>query len=843
MAPKKQQVDDLDFLEQFQAEKPAGEVPVNPKKKKTKKKKAADEDDTPTAPTPDPPVAKSKAKAKAKGKGAQAAKLLQERQRLMEEAERENQRLEEELRRQEEEEERLEAERLRLIAEAAQKVKDQKRAEKLKKREEEEARRKKKAQAIVVKPKRRPQKQEPVETTVEPVAPVAEASEENWETWLDEVDGTKEQLDLERRLAEETRLAAEKLQLEQEAAALRRREQQLMLEQVTDAKERKRIDEPRRHFEFNSKLRSPICCILGHVDTGKTKLLDKIRATNVQGHEAGGITQQIGATFFPREALERQVRKVDTEMPLELPGLLIIDTPGHESFNNLRDRGSSLCDIAILVIDIMHGLEPQTIESLNMLKAKKCPFIIALNKMDRLFSWQEVEWAPIRSSFALQQPAVNEEFQKRLDETMLQLNEQGMNVNLYYNNSDIRGTLNLVPTSAMTGEGVPDLLYNLCNLTQKMMAKSIAYSDEFRCTVLEVKHMQGMGCTIDVVLVQGTLREGDELVVCGLNTAIVTTVRALLTPQPLKEIREKGEYINHREIRAAMGVRVVAHGLENAVAGTSVLKRHPGDDLEQLQLDVMEDMTHIFGSVDRTGEGVYVMASTLGSLEALLQFLKDCKIPVNGVNLGACHKADVIKASTMIERGRPDLAVILAFDIKITEDAHNEAKAKDVTIFSADIIYHLFDSFTAFRKEVQEQRKAGNAAKAIFPCLVQILPNMIFNSRNPIVVGVSVNEGTLRVNTPLSVKSRDGGMYSLGIVSSIKHRDNKVDSAKKGQEVSISISGNTTATAGRHFNEGDVLCSAISRQSIDCLKEFFRDEMTKADWKLVVQLKKIFKIE
>lgn len=458
------------------------------------------------------------------------------------------------------------------------------------------------------------------------------------------------------------------------------------------------------------RLRSPILCIMGHVDTGKTKLLDKIRRTNVQDREAGGITQQIGATFFPRENLLAQCKKVDAKLELKVPGLLIIDTPGHASFNNLRKRGSSLCDIAILVIDIMHGLEPQTKESLQMLRQRKCPFVVALNKIDRLYGWAVMEWAPVLRTMKAQKKHTKEEFKTRAERCLLELTEdQGLNCSLYWENDDFRRNVSVVPTSAITGEGIPDLLTLVVKLTQELMQKKIVLDKKtIECTVLEVKAIEGLGTTVDVVLVSGVLHEGDTICLCGMSGPIVTTIRALLTPHPMRELRVKGEYIHHEKIYAAMGVKIAAPGLEEAVAGTQLfVVQNPNDqdEIERLKDEVQEDMGSIFKSIDKTKEGVYVVASTLGSLEALLDFLKESNIPVNGISIGTVFKLDVKKASTMRERGREEYSVILAFDVKIDADAEKEAKLLGVKIFSADIIYHLFDNFTKHLADFKEEQR------------------------------------------------------------------------------------------------------------------------------------------
>ena len=497
-------------------------------------------------------------------------------------------------------------------------------------------------------------------------------------------------------------------------------------------------------------LRSPICCILGHVDTGKTKLLDKIRQTNVQEGEAGGITQQIGATYFPLSALQDKTKNIKEEFEWMIPGLLVIDTPGHESFTNLRSRGSSLCNIAILVVDIMHGLEPQTLESLDLLRRRKSPFIVALNKIDRLYGWKACPDMPVRDSLAQQSKGTIKEFEERVEKTILAFAEQGLNSCLYYDNKNYAKNVSLVPTSAITGEGIPDLLYLITHLTQSRMEQKLMYLSQLECTVLEVKVIEGLGTTIDVILSNGILREGDRICVCGLNGPIVTNIRALLTPQPLRELRVKNAYIKNKEVKAAQGIKISAADLEKAIAGSRLLVIGPDDDEEEAKEEVMEDLENLLTSIDKSGKGVCVQASTLGSLEALLSFLKDMKIPVSGINIGPVHKKDVIRASVMLERAR-EYAQLLAFDVTIDRDAEQLAEELGVKIFKADIIYHLFDAFTAYMNELQEQKRKDQAPQAVFPCILKIVPGAVFNKRSPLVMGVDVVEGTLRVGTPICV--------------------------------------------------------------------------------------------
>nr|XP_009292016.1 eukaryotic translation initiation factor 5B isoform X2 [Danio rerio] len=612
-------------------------------------------------------------------------------------------------------------------------------------------------------------------------------------------------------------------------------------------KAKKRIEKRRQENLKNiilDKLRAPVVCVLGHVDTGKTKILDKLRHTHVQDGEAGGITQQIGATNVPLDTIVEQTKMVKNfdRDNVKIPGMLIIDTPGHESFSNLRNRGSSLCDIAILVVDIMHGLEPQTLESINLLKEKKCPFIVALNKIDRLYDWKKSPDTDVVTTLKKQKKNTKDEFDERAKSVIVEFAQQGLNAALFYENKDPRTFVSLVPTSAHSGDGMGNLIALLVELTQTMLARRLAHCDELRAQVMEVKALPGMGTTIDVILINGHLREGDTIIVPGVDGPIVTQIRGLLLPPPLKELRVKNQYEKHKEVCTAQGVKILGKDLEKTLAGLPLLVAHKEDEVPVLRDELVRELKQTLNAIKLEEKGVYVQASTLGSLEALLEFLRTSKVPYAGINIGPVHKKDVMKASTMLEHD-PQYAVILAFDVKIERDSQEMADSLGVRIFSAEIIYHLFDAFTKYREDYKKQKQDEFKHIAVFPCKLRILPQFIFNSRDPIVMGVTVEAGVLRTGTPLCVPSK--GFVDIGIVTSIEVNHKSVDTAKKGQEICVKIEpipGEAPKMFGRHFEAVDIIVSKITRQSIDALKNWFRDEMQKSDWQLIMELKKTFEI-
>jgi translation initiation factor 5B len=369
---------------------------------------------------------------------------------------------------------------------------------------------------------------------------------------------------------------------------------------------------------------------------------------------------------------------------------------------------------------------------------------------------------------------------------------------------------------------------------------------EVKCTVLEVKHMEGHGYTIDAILVQGVLREGDRIFLCGFEGPIDTTIRAILTPQPLKDQRVKGAFLRHREVKAAMGIKIIAKdSLEHALAGGPLLVFKRGDDAEEMMDEVQADLHSLISCID--SKGVYVQASTLGSLEALLSFLKEKKIPVSGISIGDVHKKDVIKASIMLD-SRPEYATILAFDVKVMEDARLEADRVGVRIFTEDIIYQLTARMEEYLEEIKEERRKAVMHEAIFPVALEILPDKVFRNKDPIIMGVRVVEGILKLGTPISAPNQmqAGSQVVVGECESIQDvQGNEIKEAKVGMEVCVKFKhiSQRPVMYGRQFTADDVLYSKLSRRSINVLKELFAAEMKDDWWRLVIRLKGVFNIE
>ena len=559
------------------------------------------------------------------------------------------------------------------------------------------------------------------------------------------------------------------------------------------------------------KVRSPITVVMGHVDTGKTTLLDKIRGTAVQAREAGGMTQHIGASFIPIDTIfeiikplsDHGIVKIDREK-FFIPGLLFIDTPGHEAFTNLRARGSSIADIAILVIDVRTGFQPQTYESIELLKASRTPFIVAANKIDRLPGWNSYPDTPFLISYGKQSLTAKRNLDLALDELISRFYELGFSADRYDRVTDFKKTVAIVPTSAITGEGIADLFLVLIGLAQRYMGERLKLDlGEAKGSVLEVRKTIGAGTTVDVILYDGVLRRGDYIILGGRGGVIVTKVRGLLIPRPLDEIRDpRDRFESVSEIIAAAGVRIVAPDLDNALAGSplyAVSSDLPEEELnreiEEKKKIVLEDISKLIFRTDKTG--IVLKTDTLGSLEAILRKLKESNIPVAVADVGDVDKEDAIHASVVKERD-PKWAIIVTFNVGILPEAKEIIEKEEITVISDNVIYKIFEKIDDYLYEYEERIRREMLENLVYPGKIMILPGFVFRRSKPAIVGVRVLGGKIKPGYTLI---RDDGK-EVGTIRQIQQEGENVQEARYGMEVAISID---KGVIGRNIKEGMIL--------------------------------------
>ncbi|MCW3982747.1 MAG: translation initiation factor IF-2 [Candidatus Bathyarchaeota archaeon] len=568
-------------------------------------------------------------------------------------------------------------------------------------------------------------------------------------------------------------------------------------------------------------IRQPIVCVLGHVDSGKTSLLDELRKTNVQVREAGGMTQHIGASFFPVETLKQLIGPYmgSFKTGIEIPGLLIVDTPGHEAFTNLRRRGGSVADIAILVVDALRGFEAQTFECIEILKARKTPFIVAVNKIDRIPGWKPQQNTPFMKSNASQSSYVQEELNNRLYQVMGDFSRLGFKTDRFDHIRDFTQNVALVPTSAKTGEGLAELVMVLVGLTQQFLKKRLQTADgPAKGSILEVKEEPGLGMTLNTIIYDGTLHKDDLVVVGGKDGPISARVRTILVPKPLDEMRDPRDKFSSVDcVYASAGVKIVAPGLECALAGAPLLAVPAGEEASKYCEMITEEVGRI--RITKEIDGVIVKADTLGSLEAMAEILKANNVQVRSADIGDISKRDVIEASVVKQR-EPLVGAILAFGVKTLPDAEAEAEANGVKIFRDPIIYNLIDGYLEWVKAKKEAKSAEEFEALVKPGKVMVLPNCIFRRAKPLVVGVEIQGGRIKPKVSL-IRKEDGS--DLGEIQQIQDKGKAIGEAKAGAEVAISMD---KPIAGRHIFERDVLFVKVPEDDAKKLLTAHLDDLT-----------------
>jgi len=554
-------------------------------------------------------------------------------------------------------------------------------------------------------------------------------------------------------------------------------------------------------------IRSPVCTVVGHVDHGKSSLLDYIRSSNIVKAEAGAITQAIGASLIPLDIIKKTCGPLLDSLKIKftIPGLLFIDTPGHAAFTNLRKRGGNLADIAILVIDINEGFKPQTEEAVEILKQQKTPFIVAANKIDLLPGWNSAKDNVLKNI-----SSQGQDTQKRLDiklyELVGKLHEFGFASERFDRVSDHTKEVAIIPISSKTGEGIPELLMVLTGLAQKYLENCLKCDINIpaKGTVLEVKEEKGMGMVLDTIIYDGMLKKDDFIVIGGIEKPVVTKPRALLEPMPLSEIRDKKtKFKQVGEVCAARCIRISAPEIENAVAGMPLMASSK-DSLEKTKQEIQKLVSEVIIETDE--QGIILKADSLGSLEALITVFREKNIKIRRASIGNISKKDVIDAESNYEKD-PLKSVVIGFNVSLNDDA----KSDKVKIFTSDIIYKLIEDFEKWVEGETKRHDAAEVDSLVRPCKVKVMSGYVFRQNNPAVVGVDVLEGKIKTGIRLMKN-----VEPLTTVKSIQIEKKNIPVAEKGKQVAISLD---KVTIGRQICEEDILYSVIPESDFRRLKE------------------------
>jgi translation initiation factor 5B len=572
-------------------------------------------------------------------------------------------------------------------------------------------------------------------------------------------------------------------------------------------------------------VRHPIVSVMGHVDHGKSTILDMIRGTEVVSREAGGITQHIGATDVPIDTIYKLCGPLIGDRKFNVPGLLFIDTPGHYSFVTLRTRGGALSDLAILVVDVIDGVKPQTVESINILRKFKTPFVVAANKIDLIPGWRHHKLMPIGQSLSEQDPRVVAELDERIYNLAGKVFDQtGFSADRFDKITDFTKSIAIVPVSGKFGEGLPDLLLVLVGLAQRFLEGDLSTEEgPGEGTVLEVKEERGIGTAIDSIVYKGTIGVGDQIVVASARgEPIVTKVKGLQRPKALDEIRDPTQRFDRvKEVSAAAGIRIIAQGLENAMAGGTV--RVVSGDLEQLREEMRKESEI---KADLAEEGIIVRGDAIGSLEAFAFECKKSELLIRKIDIGNVARKDVVEASHFED---PLHRAIFAFNVDVNDDARAAARELGVEIFENDVMYRLLDDYQKWCVERRAQLEVDRRLEVVFPGKVIILRDHVFRVSKPAIVGVRVLAGRIRPGQGLM--KLDG--RSVGKVKSIRSGESSLREAIAGQEVAVAID---EPTVGRQIDVEDVLLVDIPEGHVADLAKF---ELKQDEVEVLEQVKEI----
>jgi len=556
--------------------------------------------------------------------------------------------------------------------------------------------------------------------------------------------------------------------------------------------------------------RQPIVSILAHVDHGKTTLLDYIRKSSIAQKEAGGITQHIGASEITKEDLLKMCAKYTKD--IEFDGLLFLDTPGHEAFSYLREKGGSLADISVLVIDITEGIKPQTIECINILKNNKTPFCIAASKIDKISGWKSSPDASFKESYSEQDESVKKDFELKMYALIGSLYEYGFNTELYSRVDSFEKTICLIPISARTGEGISDLISILVGLASKYLKdnlRSEISTDMGEGVILEVKEVVGIGKTIDVILYDGVICRKD-IIIAGSQSKepVISKVKAILK----EKIGPRRENIFCKSVTAATGVKISATGIGEENVGFPVVflkdQKKAEEEVRKMKSLFQEEL-----KIDIDDEGVIIKADTIGSIHALCGILKTKNIKIMMADIGNVKKEDI----TLAEVAQDKYKVVMAYNTVVPEDIELIAKERGIRIIKERVIYHLIEIYETFAEEMKAKEKSSFLGKITLPFKIKFMPHCVFRKNKPFVGGFEILKGDAKTDVQLM----DIYGNTAGKISQIQLNGKNISKANEGEKVAIS---SDYFNYKKNINEKDIFYSFLNNETISRLKEKSRED-------------------
>ncbi|WP_405305212.1 translation initiation factor IF-2 [Methanobrevibacter sp.] len=580
------------------------------------------------------------------------------------------------------------------------------------------------------------------------------------------------------------------------------------------------------------KIRSPIVSVLGHVDHGKTTLLDYIRGSTIADKEAGGITQHIGATEIPNDTIEEICGNFISRLTIKdlIPGLFFIDTPGHAAFTSLRKRGGALADLAVLIVDINDGFKPQTYEALNILKMYKTPFIVVANKIDMIFGWETHEGASFKETFEQQAQSVKQDLDTKVYEIVGTLHKEGFQSERFDRVSNFASQISIIPISARSGEGIIEVLAMLLGLAQEYLTEQLEINADApaKGTVLEIKEETGLGLTIDSIIYDGVLRTNDEIALMTSSNEVLTTkIRSILRPLPLEEMRDsKKKFQKFDEVVAAAGIKIAAPNLDDVVSGSPLRVLSDDENVEEEILKEIEDIT-----ISTEDEGILVKADTLGSLEAIVKLLRELNIPIREADIGDINRRDIINSSIALNENDAHGAII-AFNVSVHPNSEEDLKNSGVKLFKGDVIYQIIEDYEAWIDEIERAKKKAFYDAIIKPAKFMSLPKLVFRQSKPAIIGIESISGTIKQGQTLINKN---GEY-VGVIASMEDKGETLPDISRGQRVAMAIKD---AIVGKHFDEGDELYVDIPEKHYKFIEREFKDKLTEDEFETLYEFLEI----